>query len=89
MEIPTLITFARNNDLLFFEISLVFRLSSFVFLLYLHYDSIQTTVFKEDKCSVVSCISIALVNSVGGGKLYHPICRLVATIAYQCTIWTL
>ena len=26
MEIPTLITFARNDDLLFFEISLVSRL---------------------------------------------------------------
>ena len=92
MEIPTLITFARNDDLLFFEKSLVFflgnykislvsRLSSLVFLLYLQNDTVQTTVFEENKSSAVSCIGTAFIDSVGGSKLHYPLCRIASVIA--------
>ncbi len=87
MEIRTLITFARNDDLLFFEISLVFRLSSLVFLLYLRNDTVQTTVFKENKSSAVSCIGAAFIASMGGCELHHPLLWSATAIAYQRTIY--
>ncbi len=86
MEIPTLITFARNDGLLFFEISLVFRLSSLVFLLSLRNDTVQTTVSKEDKGGIVYCISVAFVASVGGSKLYYPLFRTTSATACKRTI---
>ena len=86
MEIPTLITFARNDVLLFFENSLVFRLLSLVFLLYLRNDTVQTTVFKEDKGGVVFCLGIAFVASVGGSKLYYPLCRTTSATACKRTV---
>ena len=49
MEIPTLITFARNDELLFFEISLVSRLSSLVFLLSLQKEKSQWLMAKSQQ----------------------------------------
>ena len=86
MEIPTLITFARNDDLLFFENSLVFRLLSLVFLLYLRNDTVQTTVSKEDKGGIVYCISVAFVASVGGSKLHYTLCWVASADARKCAV---